>query len=106
MKLTSFAIGGGTITQETDVDGEGLKDYKELLVHNTNWQNVDTDHDSMPDGWEILFGLNSLLDDANEDDDNDGADNLLEYNRNTDPNNANSKPILRMPWIQLLLLQD
>ena len=34
-ELTAFAIGGGTITQETDTDDDGLKDYEEL-IYNTD----------------------------------------------------------------------
>ena len=30
--LTSFAIGGGAITQDTDTDGDGLKDYEEIEI--------------------------------------------------------------------------
>jgi len=41
-KVVSFAIGGGTITQITDADGDGLKDYQELIVHSTNWKNPDS----------------------------------------------------------------
>ena len=79
-KVVSFAIGGGTITQDTDADGDGLKDYQELIVHNTNWQNPDSDGDGFSDGDEIAEG--------------------------TDPNDPQSHPPRAMPWIPLLLLDD
>jgi hypothetical protein len=79
-KVVSFAIGGGTITQDTDADGDGLKDYQELIVHNTNWQDPDSDGDGFSDGDEIAEG--------------------------TDPNDPKSHPPRAMPWIPLLLLDD
>ncbi len=79
-KVVSFAIGGGTITQDTDADGDGLKDYQELIVHNTNWQNPDSDGDGFSDGDEVAEG--------------------------TDPNDPQSHPPRAMPWIPLLLLDD
>jgi len=79
-KVVSFAIGGGTITQDTDADGDGLKDYQELIVHNTNWQNPDSDGDGFSDGDEVAEG--------------------------TDPNDPQSHPPRAMPSIPLLLLED
>ena len=105
-KLTSFGIGCGTITQETDADDDGLKDYEELIIYNTNWQEADTDQDGMPDGWEVTYGLNPLVDDASQDSDGDGFSNLMEYLRGTDPSDPNSHPSMAMPWIPLLLLGD
>jgi hypothetical protein len=80
VKVVSFAIGGGSITQDTDADGDGLKDYQELIVHNTNWQNPDSDGDGFSDGDEVAEG--------------------------TDPNDPQSHPPRAMPWIPLLLLDD
>lgn len=188
-ELTAFAIGGGPITQETDTDFDGLKDYQELVVYNTNWQvpdtdgdgltdgdevntygtdpnstdtdndgitdsdelalgtdptqsdtdadgltdgdevnihgtdpkiadtdaddlkdgdevnihgtdplNSDTDGDVMPDGWEVTYGLNPLVDDADDDLDGDGVKNIDEYNDGSNPNNKNpAKPELFAP---------
>ncbi len=45
----------------------------------------DTDGDGMRDWWEILHGLNHLVDDAGLDPDEDGRTNLEEYNANTNP---------------------
>ena len=40
----------------------------------------------MPDAWESQHGLDSLVDDASEDSDGDGTNNLNEYLAGTDPN--------------------
>jgi len=45
----------------------------------------DSDWDSMPDNWEDAVGLNSSVNDANEDPDADGLVNLHEYQNGTDP---------------------
>ena len=100
--LASFAIGAGTISQETDADRDSLKDYREILG-GTNWQNADTDGDGMPDGWEVQYGLNPLLKDALGDKDGDRYTNLQEYKAGTDPTDSASKPRPAMPWLPLLL---
>ncbi len=101
--LTDFAIANGTITPTTDFDEDGLEDYEELIVHETNWQQSDTDHDNMPDGWEVTYGLDPKSNDASEDSDGDGASNITEYRRGTDPNDSGSYPSTAMPWLPLLL---
>ena len=54
--------------------------------------NDDSDNDGMPDAWEIQYGLNPNLNDADADYDNDGVSNYLEYVFHTDPTNPNDKP--------------
>jgi hypothetical protein len=51
---------------------------------------MDTDHDGMPDDWEMANGLNKLVDDAGGDADLDGLTNLQEYLAGTDPQSAAS----------------
>ncbi|HBD09759.1 MAG TPA: hypothetical protein DCZ69_16020, partial [Syntrophobacteraceae bacterium] len=51
---------------------------------------VDWDGDGIPDDWEIVYGLNPGVNDANLDSDGDGVPNWLEYQRGTDPFNADT----------------
>jgi len=47
----------------------------------------------MPDGWEIDYGLNPLMDDSAQDPDLDGASNLIECRGGSDPQVYNSPPV-------------
>ncbi len=51
---------------------------------------VDWDGDGLPDDWEIRYGLNPWLNDANLDSDGDGLTNLQEYELGTDPFNPDT----------------
>jgi len=68
----------------TDTDGDGLSDAVD----------TDDDGDGMPDAYENANGLNSLIDDAASDLDNDGFTNFEEFTADTDPNNAADFPII------------
>ena len=66
----------------------------------TNWmagvpspgrENDDRDGDGLPDSWEILFGTNPDLADADADPDLDGQTNAQEYLAGTHPNDAQSR---------------
>jgi len=76
---------------EGDRDGDGLHDEEEQAI-GTGPDNPDTDHDGMPDGWEVKYGLNPLINDAIKNLDGDGYTNIGEYNSHTDPGDPNSKP--------------
>ena len=53
----------------------------------------DSDHDGMPDVWEMKYGLNPFdPSDADKDLDGDGFTNLEEYRAGTDPTDPNSHP--------------
>ena len=104
--ITDFAIANGTITPTTDFDEDGLKDYEELIVSETDWQQPDTDHDQMPDGWEVAYGLDPQSDDAAQDADGDGVINIIECRRGTDPSDPGDYPSFAQPWLPLLLLDD
>jgi hypothetical protein len=57
---------------------------------------ADTDLDGMPDWWEDLYGLNRLSNlDAALDADGDGWNNLQEFLQGTDPDVANTRPVLQ-----------
>ncbi|MHA1895788.1 MAG: hypothetical protein ACTSU2_00200, partial [Promethearchaeota archaeon] len=62
-----------------DTDLDTLSDWDEINVYHTEPNSNDTDNDGMPDAWEIYYNLDPLVNDANEDKDNDGVQNLYEY---------------------------
>ena len=51
---------------------------------------VDGDNDGIPDEWEIANGLNPAIDDSDQDPDDDGLNNLEEYQNGTDPNSVDT----------------
>ena len=57
----------------------------------------DSDSDGMLDAWEILYGLNVLIDDSAMDTDLDGLSNYGEYIAGTDPTNSTSVLALDNP---------
>jgi hypothetical protein len=64
---------------------------------------VDSDGDGMPDDWERLYGLDPFGDDASEDPDGDGASNIQEYRRRTEPtiyrnNSVPAAPVIYLPF--------
>ena len=80
----------GTSDYTADSDSDGLTDYGEVFTYGTDPRHADTDGDGMPDGWEIAHGLNPLVNGAALDPDNDGLNNLQEYQYGTDPHNADT----------------
>jgi hypothetical protein len=48
----------------------------------------------MPDGWEVQYGLDPLVNDSSEDPDGDGYTNLQEYREGGDPNDSATP----FPW--------
>jgi hypothetical protein len=58
----------------------------EIIMDRFEFIPNDTDHDGMPDAWELAHGLNpNDLTDAAKDDDGDGFSNLQEFLAGTDP---------------------
>jgi len=74
----------GDPTETTDTDGDGIGDNADL----------DDDNDLIPDTYELAYGLNPLVDDANDDLDGDGFTNFEEYVALTAANDPTSFPRL------------
>ena len=72
---------------DTDLDGQG------------NNADTDDDNDGMPDTWELVYGLNPLVDDATEDPDGDEVSNINEYHLGTEPDNNEGNFEPEMPVI-------
>jgi hypothetical protein len=85
------------LADTTDTDGDGLTDLEEINVYGTDPNNPDTDYDGMPDGWEVMYGLDPLADDSAFDPDHDGISNIDEYNLGTNPNVADNMPAIPVP---------
>ena len=109
--------GCGVPESDVDTDGDGVVDCIDAFPDDPDeWEDTDQDgignnadpdddNDGMPDDWEDQYGLNPLIDDANDDPDEDGWSNLKEFKYGTDPTDPESYPIVTMlPAIPLLLL--
>lgn len=87
---------------DTDDDGDGVPDEEDAFPRDAtesvdtdadglgNNADLDDDNDGMPDIYELANGLDPLTDDAESDADGDNISNRLEYQTNTDPNDATS----------------
>ena len=96
------------VTREpvTDSDGDGVPDDQDAFPNDPNEyldtdgdgegnnSDTDDDNDGMLDTWELLYGLDPLIDDAADDPDGDGDSNINEYNLGSDPsyNESNLAP--------------
>jgi len=76
-----------------DSDGDTLPDFQELAI-GTDKNKVDTDDDGLPDNYELQYTLtdpikndtdDNGITDAEEDSDNDGLNNLKEFQIGTEP---------------------
>ncbi len=68
-----------------DSDDDDLADNLEVNTYLTDPNLSDTESDGMSDGWEVLYGLDPLIDDSALDPDNDGRSNLVEFQQGTNP---------------------
>ena len=75
----------GTNALDPDTDDDMLDDYEEIKIYFTNAFDPDTDNDTMIDGWEVMNGLDPLVDDSALDYDDDELSNVEEYNIGTHP---------------------
>jgi hypothetical protein len=77
-----------------DFDGDGITNLEELNTHHTDPFKADTDNDGLPDGWEVLHGLNPLNSSGSQggqgDLDGDGMSNQEEHYFGRNP--ASSAP--------------
>ncbi len=86
----------GTDPNRADTDADGLSDFQEVCYDgdcnsynpapvgtDLNASNPDTDGDGMQDGWEIDNRTNPLVNDAEQDPDKDGLNNLGEFTAGT-----------------------
>ena len=80
-----FQKGGDYIVIITDDPQEETEDPQEE-IYLPYIPPTDSDNDGMPDSWEITYGLNPSLNDADNDADNDGVTNLNEFRNNSYPN--------------------
>ena len=72
----------GDINHPRDTDGDGIIDALD----------ADSDNDGISDAKEHQYGLNPLINDANQDSDGDGVSNIDEINAGTNPTDKNSIP--------------
>lgn len=78
------------IYENQDEDGDGLTTVQELEL-GTKVDEIDSDYDGMPDGWEVVYNLDPLeYNDALEDGDEDKLTNIEEYKYQTDPENPDT----------------
>ncbi len=76
---------------EVDSDGDGLSDLYEINVSHTDPNNAYSSTNGLPDGWQVMHGLNPLdPGEATNDPDHDGLNNLQEYLHGTDPHNPDT----------------
>ena len=85
----------GTDPQSEDSDGDGFVDGAEITSGSDPMDDDDdapddTDGDGMDNYWEVLYGLNTVANDANADPDRDGLSNIEEYIQGTNPVVADS----------------
>ncbi len=77
----------GDAAADADGDGDGLSNLREYQNGtDPRSSSADSDGDGMPDGFEILHGLNHLDSaDRDQDKDGDGVTNLAEYQQGRNP---------------------
>lgn len=68
------------------------QNYNGLDTGGGSDKGLDLDYDGMPHQWEIDHGLDPLIDDSQDDYDNDGFSNIVEYMLGTEPDDPSVKP--------------
>jgi predicted outer membrane repeat protein len=67
-----------------DDDADGLIASEEYAL-GTDWDNPDTDGDTVTDGWEVAYGLDPTVNDSADDVDEDGLPTIYEFDIGTSP---------------------
>ena len=80
----------GTNPLTADSDSDGVNDYDEINVYSSNPLAEDTDADGILDGWEVQYGLDINVDDAQSDIDSDNLVNIDEQTAGTNPTNSDT----------------
>jgi hypothetical protein len=80
-----------THPETDDFDGDGISNIDEITMSPVQGNPLDAssnDGDSIPDDWEMFYGLDTTpgVDDSNDDGDADGLTNAGEYAVGTNPN--------------------
>lgn len=79
---------GAGYMQTTSV--AGVENYVRTMTEWLEGDLFDEDADGMGDGWEVTYGLDPSVDDADDDADGDGLTNLDEHESFTDPSVSDS----------------
>ncbi|RKZ34302.1 hypothetical protein DRQ33_02460, partial [bacterium] len=82
----------GTNPNSADSDDDGVPDLSEIASPELDPNSTaDDDDDRLPDDWEVyFFGSDTIRGLANLDNDDDGLNNLQEYENRTDPHNPDT----------------
>lgn len=76
-----------------DTDEDGVSDFDEIFTYLSSPLSQDSDGDTLPDGWEVQYGLDPIdMGDASLDADSDGFSNLVEFQEGSDPTLDTSQP--------------
>lgn len=104
--MAQAALLSSQSAQQNDADNDGIDDSTDNCPNTPNPDQLNTDgaddggdacdldddNDQIPDEWELWYGTNPLVNDAQLDSDNDGHSNYEEYQANTDPQSNISQP--------------
>lgn len=88
LKYSDLPVASVTEAESADSDLDGLSNLVELKQTHTDPLNADTDHDGLPDGWEVAHGI-SPLDDGSIDAVN-GPDGIFAVVQEEEPEESES----------------